>query len=1419
MKPKISVSSAIFLAAVVLSNCGAAAASAQSAKPVAQPIRSAHVASRYGSTPLSFEPNQGQADQSVNFLSHGKNYTILLQPTVATLELNRDSMSPLQAEQARIQGKAVPATHEMVRMTLAGASPRAKMSAERALPGYVNYMIGSDRAKWKTGVPTYAATRVAQVYPGIDLVYYGTEKQLEYDFVVKPQVDPSQIHLALDGAKPVLEGNGDLRLQVAATRQNTDMVFRKPVLYQEVEGVRKPVEGSYSIAASGEVGFKVGSYDAGKELVIDPIISYASYFGGSGEDEINGSALNSSDELYAAGQTFSPSLPSGTGEFQSAGNAGNGGHDAFVTKFSADGSTILWSTFLEGSGDDFATGIAVNSSDQAYVVGYTNSCQGSGDPGSSSTSVRFPFTADAIQALCSPNVIGFDTYESNGGNYTTFLVKLSSDGKTELYGTPIGGSSGDVANSIVLDSAGRPYIVGQTTSTSYNKCATVGPHCSDVPSYPVDQHGNADIGLANYPTTSSAFYSNTTEAQLYPTVCTGCPGTQDEQAYITILSADLHSFVYSSLIGGPHIGGCGNGACNTNGIAVAVNGVGQAFIGGNTSSAYWPTTAGSFSPTCSHSSATNSQCPMVGWLAGFDPTKTGASSLLFSTYMTGSSAGIDGNGNALFPGGDVFGIATDSEGNVVVTGDNSANNFPTTTGAFEPTCMEFGDGNGNSKRCASAFVTKFFPTGTTVWSTYYTPMTGPGNFVIGQGVALDKNDDVFVVGTSTSPTLPLGTTLTTNSAQNDDAFIIELSPTGSSLLMGSYLGTGGGINLNNNSLHLDSDLNAYFTGSQGNNPYGGTFFPVSANAPGKTIGGSTDGWVAKLITQQQPTATTLAVSPTGTATPTQTITLTATVSSTSTLTGIPTAPSGSVSFMNGSTVLGTGSITGSTAAYSGTLASGSYSITAVYAGDTGFDTSTSPASTLVISSASSTATTLTVNPATSILGTKVTLTASTMAGSAPVTGGTVTFTAGAGTLGTATVGSNGVASTTVTPAVGVYSVIANYTGTASASNPTGTGSSVSAGVALIVSKATPTVTLTVTPTLAATGSAVKFSAAVSSAAGTPSGQVSFYNGSALLGSGTLSNGVATYTASSLAAATYTITAAYSGDTSFVTVTSSSVSLVVRAPAATTTTLTSSSLTASAKSSITLNATVSSTVNTGSPSGTVTFNEGSTSLGSGALSNGVTALSLSTLSVGTHTITATYAGDGLFLGSTSPSISEVIVTPTLTLAATPNPLTIARGKSGTTTITLTPNNGFTGAVTFSCAGLPKYASCSFAPTSITFASSSAAMTDVLTISTVQGMASLDLPSLRRAESDLSFAGILLPSALLGLLGLARVKRTTSLMKRTLLMVLILGSGLASTVLTGCGSSVPTAAAGTYQASVIVTAADGTTQALSLPITIQ
>lgn len=1302
--------------------------SSSPAQTQATPDNKPGISAAYQNLPMQFEENLGQADAATKFLAHGRGYSIALRSDAATFVLHRQPDKPALGPQ-RPSANA----EEWVRMELLGANSKAVMSAVKPLRSYVNYLLGNDRSKWLTGVSTFAQTRVADLYPGIDLVYYGTQRQLEYDFIVSPGASTDSIRFSLRGATPVLANNGDLVLQTGRSASGQDMHINKPVLYQNIDGTKRPVDGAFTVAANGEVSFRVGTYDRQRALVIDPIISYASYYGGGIADYINGSTLNSANQVYAVGHTYSANLPSTAGELETANpnNASNSGGLGFVTKFSADGSTVLWSTFIGGPANGTTVnGVAVNASDQAYIVGSTGGTSMSQNGLTYINTPLFPITSDALQSLCGPNGNGAygnpTTGETSFCGTNAFIAKLSSDGKTLLYSTFLGGSSDDEAIGVALDASANIYVTGHTNSTGYTYA--VSSNFSDIPSYPVNNHGAASFGVANFPTTSTAFQSNTAESIKYATKdgAGNVIGPADEQAFFSVISADGHSLLYSTLIGGGNLGNCGNGACATYVNAIAVNPQGIAFIGGSTSSQAWPVTTGAFATTCSGNSA--GLCPQTGWLAAFDRTKSAAASLLFSTYVTGSSGGTDANGNNLLPGSSVNGITTDSTGNVYATGYTYANNFPTTTGVLQTTCaLGYSDGNGNHNTCNSAFVTKLTPNGTTIWSTYYRGTSLGSPVVTGSGIAVDTNNNVYVVASSYEPSVPLKNAIS-SSPNGTDALLFELNPEASSLVFGTYLGATGGLNIANNSLQLDPNLNAYFTGTQTFEINGNVTFPTTPGAFSQSgFGNSTVSWIAKLITQQQPSGTTLTVSPSGTVTPTQKVTLTATVTTSSKLTG-SILPTGNVTFLNGAATVGTGTLNAvGIATYSGTLSGGTYNITAQYAGDAGFDASTSSRVSLNVSSATQTATALTVSPASVAYGTASTLTATVTAGSAFATSGSISFTAGAVSLGTANVNTQGVATLAVKPSVGIYSVMASYAGTYDATlNPTGLSSSVSAGVPLTVTKAASATELAASASSIATGANLTLTATVTTGA---TGTVTFYNGATSLGTATVGmGGKATLTTSFAAANSYSLTAIYGGDTNYT-------------------------------------------------------------------------------------------------GSTSTALRVTVVTPGFTVTDSPAGLAIARGSTGSTTITFSPTGGYSGTFTLACGTLPANATCTFAPTTITVAGT--AVTDALTIGTgTVTYSALSIPEQpgghNGASSRMAF---LLPGALIALLGCSRRRKLFANLRRVMLLLAVYAISL--TAMMGCGSgknaSTPNYSdatpVGTYTIPVTITPGSGVAQTINLNVTVQ
>ena len=230
----------------------------------------------YGKLPLSFEANQGQTDAQVNFLSRGSGYTLFLTATEAVLSL-RESAAPSSGEARDTQVT----TGTVLRMQLIGANPAPAVAGLERLPGQVNYFIGHDPARWRSNVPLYGKVKYEGVYPGIDLVYYGNQRQLEYDFVVAPGASPNAIRLELEGAERLdIDARGDLVIHTALG----EIRQRKPLIYQERGGTREEISGRYVLLSGRQVGFEVGPYDTAQPLVIDPTLVYSTYLGGSGVD-------------------------------------------------------------------------------------------------------------------------------------------------------------------------------------------------------------------------------------------------------------------------------------------------------------------------------------------------------------------------------------------------------------------------------------------------------------------------------------------------------------------------------------------------------------------------------------------------------------------------------------------------------------------------------------------------------------------------------------------------------------------------------------------------------------------------------------------------------------------------------------------------------------------------------------------------------------------------------------------------------------------------------------------------------------------------------------------------------------------------------------------------------------------------------
>jgi hypothetical protein len=398
-----------------------------------------------GNLPLSFEPNQGQSDAQVKYLSRGHGYNLFLTSREAVFSMPiaaKDSLLDLvRQKQMSLSGSAKPGSAQtanasstedaVLRMTMLGANPQPIITAEDQLPGKTNYFIGSDPKNWHTNIPGFARVQYRDVYPGVDVIYHGT-RQLEFDVVVNPGANPDKIELSFDGAQRMItDGSGELVL----TTKTGEMRLEHPVAYQENNGTRRPVDARFVVKNGHQVSFALGSYDHSRELVIDPPISvsYATYLGGSGEEAATGINVDSAGNAYVTGGTNSTSFPGYTG------TGLTGKIEAYITKITAAGPLVYTQIFGGTTGNVYDQAISIDNNN-LYIAGATSSTD-------------LPGTTGAAQS----------TY--GGGTTDGFVASLKLDGSQINWATYVGGSGGDEEFAISLDSSGNVFVAGETSST------------------------------------------------------------------------------------------------------------------------------------------------------------------------------------------------------------------------------------------------------------------------------------------------------------------------------------------------------------------------------------------------------------------------------------------------------------------------------------------------------------------------------------------------------------------------------------------------------------------------------------------------------------------------------------------------------------------------------------------------------------------------------------------------------------------------------------------------------------------------------------------------------------------------------------------------------------------------------------------
>ena len=619
----------------------------------------------YASQSLRFEPNRGQADPQVRFMARGQGYSIFLTAGGAILAPHGgDSKTPA------------------LRISLRGAASRS-IQALNPLPGVSNYLRGPDPRRWIHEVPAFARVRYSEVYPGVDWVFRGEHGQLEFDFLVAPGAAPGAISFALDGARSQrIDPSGDVVLALGSG----EVRLHRPQVYQPGGAPGRPVSGGFVRAGKNRYRFAIGPFDSSKPLVIDPAVNYATFLGGSADDFARSIAVDSFGNAFVTGITESANFPVKNGA-QSSHHAGS--MDAFVTKLSKDGSTLVYSTYLGGSADDYGNAVAVTAQGYAYVAGFTKS-------------VDFP-VLNAFQ----PNA---------RGSGDAFVAALDPSGRL-VWSTYLGSSEKDEALGIALDSYGSPYVTGYTYASFDPFPTTPGAVAAGgsgsfvtkfAPSGPSVAYstllGNSAIMMraialdsAGNAYTAGSYYG-----------CQGSagalPGRGGYDAVVTKLNSSGSAKLYTACVGGSD---------SDFGNTIAVDASGSAFIAGGTFSSDFP----AVTPIQAHLAAPNQEDAFV---AKLNPA---GSALVFSTYL-----GSHERDSA-------YGIAVDSAGASYVAGTAYANDFPF---AGPP----LGRGAG--------FLAKLAPSGSSL--VYSTPLAITAEYGLDghefEGLALDAAGAVYIAGSA-----------------------------------------------------------------------------------------------------------------------------------------------------------------------------------------------------------------------------------------------------------------------------------------------------------------------------------------------------------------------------------------------------------------------------------------------------------------------------------------------------------------------------------------------------------------------------------------------------------------------------------------------------------------------------------------------
>jgi hypothetical protein len=752
-----------------------------------------HWLETYGRLPLAFEANEGQSPAGIQFLSRGEGYDLSLMSREADLTLRQPAAGGSSAKRpARFGGANSVRVHNRprsnekqseLRMRLAGSNPDASLTGVERTGTKINYFIGNDPKKWHTDVPAYAKVKYGSVYPGVDLIFYGNQGEFEYDFVVAPGADPKVIALNIEGASKMrLDARGNLIMSL----RGGAVELKKPNVYQEINGARREVVGNYTIATNHEVRFALANYDRTQPLTIDPVVTYATYFGGSGNanggDAGSAIALDAAGDAYITGTTSSADLVlKNNGITGVPGSVTSGSTTAFVAELNPTGTASLYVTYLGGSTADGGDAIAVDAGNNVYLTGFTES-----------TDFPVNSTNAPFQAV-PPASVG-------GGFGSAFVTRLNPAlaGIAQLvYSTYLGGdgsaNGGDEGHGIAVDGNGDAFVTGETFSPT------------------------------NFPTkNATAPFTSTLTSPLSNT-------------FVAEIDTNAASTASLMLLG--YFGGTGAGVPITSPFffpfgdlasGIAIDSTSNVYIVGTTTSKDFPTQGAQIS-ACNI--ATNNT---AAFLSVINVATPAAPTLVYSTCMAGDTAE---NGNA---------IALGPNNIAYLTGGtfSSAGSFPLTTNTIPlgfPGAPPPGVPNANSP---VAFVSTV---NTSTGALTYSTLLGGNNGDVGFGIAVDAQGIAYVVGQTSSGDFPLtlGALQITNTNAAGTAFVSKVNASagghgGQDLLYSTYFGGNGDPN-NPNGADPDAangvvvaGTNAFVTGqaTPGLSTTAGAYQPTTKNVTG-----------------------------------------------------------------------------------------------------------------------------------------------------------------------------------------------------------------------------------------------------------------------------------------------------------------------------------------------------------------------------------------------------------------------------------------------------------------------------------------------------------------------------------------------------------------------------------------------------------